>query len=151
MDFIKSSSILLIILCIIPTMSHADLTFFDEKATFLTVTGAAAEAPLVDFDFSAAPKTIGDLTYSLNSGSTNFGIGEFSNRISGPEIIVSGTDGIIVDIDKANPVFAFGFEFVEPELDPNLNGPFVESVFTIEFLNGGNSVGSGSSVALMIV
>ncbi len=127
-------------LCL-PQNTFAAIISFSDQATFLATTGATAEAPLVNFDFSAAPKTIGDLTYSLNGGS-NFGIGEFSTRISGPEIIVSGPDGIAVDINKASPVFSFGFEFVEPQNDPNLNGTFVDSTYSLEILNGTTGLGS---------
>lgn len=121
--------------------AFAAIISFSDQTTFLATTSATPEASLVNFDFSAAPKTIGDLTYSLNGGS-NFGIGEFSSRISGPEIIVSGPDGIAVDINKASPVFSFGFEFVEPENDPNVNGTFVDSTYSLEILNGTTGLGS---------
>jgi len=41
-----------------------------------------------------------------------------------------------------NPVYAFGFEFVEPENDTNMNGIFVDSTFEVTLLGGGSFIES---------
>ena len=52
------------------------------------------------------------------------------------------------DVDIASPIHSFGFDFVEPENDPNVNGPFfVDSTFTMDFYRLGSLVGTHTFTA----
>jgi len=38
--------------------------------------------------------------------------------------------------------YAFGFDFVEPRLDPNFGAAYIDSTFTVTLFSGDTSVGS---------
>jgi hypothetical protein len=85
---------------------------------------------------------VGDLTILLAPPSFNLFVGtgnstSWTGLLSGNQIGISDTENL--NIDLANPVFAFGFDFVEPENDPTsfINAPFVDSTFQVRFLNNG--------------
>ncbi len=123
--------------------AEAAIQFFDAKTAFITATGAAATAPFPDLGPSTAQgaTTFGDLTYSSPT-SANLFFANFSARIAGNEIAISGVSNL--DVALANPVFALGFDFVEPEFDPNLAAAFVDSTFDVGLFNGATPVGSFS-------
>jgi hypothetical protein len=117
---------------------------YSDLATFLADTGAAATA-IPDAGGSGvvtSPQTVGPLTFSLGPGATNliFGGIDWTTRLTGAEIALSGVEDL--DVGIASGAFAFGFEMVEPQNDPNLNGTFVDSTFTITLRNGGSIVDS---------
>jgi len=118
---------------------------YGDLATFLADTGALA-TPIPDAGGTGvvpSPQTVGSLTFALGPGATNMifgGTTDWTTRLDGAEIALSGNEDLEVGI--ASAVLAFGFQFVEPELDPNVNAPFVDSTFTITLLAGGGVVES---------
>ncbi|NQU20937.1 MAG: PEP-CTERM sorting domain-containing protein [Candidatus Nealsonbacteria bacterium] len=57
---------------------------------------------------------------------------DLTAHIPGPDIGTSDVENINADL--ASPVLALGFDFVEPEFDPHINAPFVDSTFTVSLL-----------------
>jgi len=115
------------------------LAQFIAESTFTSQTDAAAEAPIPNTGSVPSPSTLGDLTYAFGPGATSmfFGTGDatqWTTRNAGNDIALSGTENL--DVDLAAPVFSFGFEFVEPQFDPNTSG-FVDSTFEVTLISGG--------------
>ncbi len=134
------------------SVAHADIVVFDNKADFLTATGATEAANFdnrtggtynatydmwnMGYSFS-----VGDLQF--DSQSLAFWIGDWTTRLDGDELAISDTEDMDVTvINLSGNVFSLGFEFVEPESDDNLNGPFVDSTFTVSLLSGATPVDS---------
>ncbi len=134
--------------------SLADLSVFTEKSTFLAQSGAtSASGPLADIGKVAGNiLAAGSVTVTLGSGATELFSGtggvaaavnqDWTARLPGADIAISGPENL--EIALMDPVFSFGFDIVEPEFDPNLNAPFVDSSFTVTLSLGGVSVGSFS-------
>ena len=130
--------------------AQATITVYDNKATFLTDTAAtSATGPLpnlgplaVGANFTAGTVTLAFLppAFQFYVGTAGTGWPDWSSRLVGNEIAISGTEDL--DVTLAAPVGALGFDFVEPEFDPNANAPFVDSTFHVTLLNGVTSVGS---------
>ncbi|MBX9580414.1 MAG: hypothetical protein K2X87_08910, partial [Gemmataceae bacterium] len=134
--------------------SAADAAFvtFGDKAAFLAATGAAdatgplpttgLTGPLFPPGYTETPITAGSITYI----SARFLINDLSPRLPGNEYAISfgitGRSNEDLDLVPAAPVFSLGFDFVEPQFDPNVNGPFVDSTFEVTLRSGGSSVGS---------
>jgi len=138
----------LVAAAIAPNQTNA--TIFSDKATFLIATGATPTAPLPNLgEVDPSGLTVGDLTFSTPSTrlfvGTNGLAGQFpaccstidpdpwTTRIAGNAIAITGNEDL--NIDLAQPVFSFGFEFVEPQFDPNVGG-FIDSTFEVTLLNG---------------
>ena len=64
----------------------------------------------------------------------------WTTRLAGNQIGISNIENL--NIDLLNPVTAFGFDFVEPENDPNVNFAFIDSTFEVTLLAGGSFVES---------
>ena len=69
-------------------------------------------------------------------------MGDASTRLPGAEISIDGHENL--DLALAGPVHALGFDFVEPQNDPLVNAPFVDSTFTVTLFNGALAAGSFS-------
>jgi hypothetical protein len=65
---------------------------------------------------------------------------DFSVRLAGNELALSERESFNVDITTGKK-FSFGFDFVEPQFDPN-GGAFVESTFEVMLKNGATTSGS---------
>jgi hypothetical protein len=86
---------------------------------------------------------VGSVTFSITPPSSQLYIGTLgiSNVINndwtlglpGPDIAISDVENL--NMGLSSPVYALGFDFVEPEKDPNLNAPFVDSTFTVTLKN----------------
>lgn len=112
---------------------------YSDLTTFLADTGAVATA-IPDAGGTGVvtnPQTVGSLTFGLGPGASTliFGGIDWTLRLDGAEIALSGIEDL--DVGIASDVFAFGFQFVEPEFDPNVNATFVDSTFTITLLDDG--------------
>jgi hypothetical protein len=121
--------------------SNAVSIVFSDKATFLALTGSTAATTIP----TTAPNTStgftsGSLTFSLGPGASNFPITDWTTRLPGNELAISGPENFNVDISGL--VFSFGFDFVEPENDPNVNATFAESTFQVTLKNGLTTVDS---------
>ena len=134
--------------------SQAALILFSDKTDFLAETGASdATGPGLLPDLGSvglAPVVLGDVTLQSASGNSLF-VGtsgsavvndDWTLRLPGPDIAISGFEHLDVSVNLASPAFSFGFDFVEPELDPNVNAAFAESTFTVTLLSGGMFVDS---------
>ncbi len=110
----------------------ATLTVYTDKPTFLSSTGAtSATGPLPSLVSSVSSLTVGTISFS---GSLWFGAEfvsevDWTTRLPGPDIAINDMENM--DITTANPVTALGFDFVEPQFDPNINASFVDSTFTV--------------------
>jgi hypothetical protein len=125
--------------------AKAGYSLFTDKASFLAITGAfdaTGELPNTDFIGSingpspGPTTTVGSVTYQA----IRYRFTESSIRLPGTELIISrGTDGgsnDSINLTVSNPVFSLGFDFVEPENDPNVNATFIDSTFTVTIKNG---------------
>jgi PEP-CTERM motif len=124
--------------------AQAAVQVFTDKTDFLAQTTASvATAPYVDAGFNvfgagAAMLVSGSVTFTTASGLLY--MGDASTRLAGAEITLDGTESM--DAALAAPVHALGFDFVEPQNDPLVNAPFVDSTFSVTLLNGAVPVGS---------
>jgi hypothetical protein len=105
------------------TLSAASFTTFENKAAFLAATGATnATGPLPNLGGVAnslnptGSATVGSITFSLAPGGDNFSIGSAPDPDIYPQTpgndISFGFENLRVK--TAAPVFALGFEMVEP-------------------------------------
>jgi hypothetical protein len=66
---------------------------------------------------------------------------DFTLRLPGPDLGISDRENLNADL--AASVFALGFDFAEPENDPNLgNAPPIDSSFLVTLLQGAIPVGT---------
>lgn len=134
---------------------HASATVltFSDMSSFLTASGATNATggiPCCPILPGTSFSTLGAVTFSVGPPSSQWymgaGIGGVTNadwtiRLSGPDIAISGIENLNMDF-LGGPIFSVGFEFVEPELDPNLMGTFIDSTFTVTLSNGAAFVDS---------
>lgn len=132
----------------------ADTSIFSDKGTFLSASGATAASDAY-LDVGRVPGdtiSVGSLTITLGAGATQLYSGtggtagavngDWTSRLPGADIAISGPENL--NIALAAPVFSFGYDIVEPEFDPNINAPFVDSSFTVTLSLGGTTVASFS-------
>jgi len=132
---------------------NASIVTFDDKSTFLSNTLATAAAPLPNIGLlpgsASNSLTVGDLTYSITAPSfglffgtagSSVGPGPWTTRLAGNQIGISNSENL--NVDMINHVSSFGFEFVEPENDPNMNGTFIDSIFEVTLLGNGSFIES---------
>ena len=128
--------------------ASAVITVFNDKTTFLTSTSAtSATGPLPDLGLIAggatASQTVGTATFTITPPSSELYIGGAGTGIPGGDwtLLNPGADIAISDIENLNvdlaaPVFAFGFDFVEPTSGVGAGGGFVDSTFSLTLKNG---------------
>lgn len=104
---------------------QAAATFFSDKGSFLAQTHATELVSRAGF--TAEPPS-----------SINLEPFDWSPRLTGPELAISGVENFNVDL--GGPAYSFGFEFVEPEHDPLINAPFLDSRFALTLKNGATIV-----------
>ena len=118
-------------------------TVYTDKSTFLAATDAidvsgplpAAGGPI------DSPLTIGHITVFAQ----RFWLLDYSSRLVGTEIGISfgaGGSNDNLDVTLAASAYSFGFDFVEPEFDPYVNAPFIDSEFTVTLKSAGSAVGN---------
>ncbi len=134
----------------------ASFTTFEDKAAFLAATGAVnATGPLPNLGGVAnslnptGSATVGSITFSLAPGGDNFSIGSASDPDIYPQTpgndIALGYENL--QVETASPVFALGFEMVEPSDDPITGtmppggGIPVPSTYRITLFNGATQIG----------
>lgn len=128
---------------LMPTPATAALIQFNNKTNFLAQTGATAATsiPTTSPGNKGTSFTSGSLTFSVPSGPYNIQVYDFSSRLPGNELGNGGVEDFNIAVNTG-PVYSFGFDFVEPRFDPNLNGTFIDSTFSVTLLNGITTVGS---------
>ncbi len=130
----------------------ASFTTFEDKAAFLAATGGVnATGPLPNLGGvanslnPAGNATVGSITFSLAPGGDNFSIGSAPDPDIYPQTpgndIALGYENL--EVQTAGPVYALGFEMVEPSeaTMPPGAGSAVPSTYQITLFNGGAQVG----------
>ena len=125
--------------------ASAALTLYSDKAVFLAQTGATAATTIPSSATAnlGAGFTSGSLTFAVAGAAITFHIGEWTSRLAGQDLAISGFEEFDVTVDSGL-VHSFGFDFVEPETDPNVNATFEDSTFSVTLKNGAATVGSFS-------
>jgi len=143
-----------VVCALIAAPAMADIVVFDDKADFLSATGATETANFNDrvggtynatYDqwYMGYSFTIGDIQF--DSQSLGFWIGDWTTHLDGDELAISGNEDMDVTVvGLSGNVHSLGFEFVEPQTDPMVNGPFEDSTFTVTLLSGATTVDSFS-------
>jgi hypothetical protein len=133
--------------------AHASpiLFTYTSEAAFLADTGATpATGPYPDLG-SATPQpvTIGSITFSspppssVVVGVAGHGIPDWTTLLAGNDIAVNDIEHL--DILSSTPVFAMGFQFVEPSVggsttDTCFVASCIDSTFTVSLMNGATLV-----------
>jgi hypothetical protein len=119
------------------------LTLYDDRSSFLNDTNAT-ETSLENVGIRVESFTLDDLTFTIarpEPETLNLSdIRDWATLLPGVDLAVNGVESF--DIDIANPVNSLGFDFVEPEFDPSVNGLFIDSIFEITLLDSGNIIDS---------
>jgi hypothetical protein len=117
------------------------IVVFDNQTDFITATGAtvAADMSTATLGNKGTSYTLNDLTFTAGDSII---IGDWTNHLSGNDLAISGVENLDVSINLAGEFFSFGFAFVEPEFDANVNAPFVDSTFTVSLFSGATLVDS---------
>jgi len=119
--------------------AQASLHSSTDKAAFLAGTGATSVGSFPS-GAHVASFTAGEAHFQIVSPAT-FNFDEWTSHLPGVDMGINGTEQF--DVSFANPVHSFGFDIVEVQNDPNLNGvPFVDSTFTMDFYSLGLLVGT---------
>lgn len=90
---------------------------YTSQSDFLTDTNANPTLPLPDTGGVVNSLIVNGLEFTTPSPS--FASGDFSNRLSGNVISVSGLEDLNIALTSSSPIYSFGFDFHEPEFDPN--------------------------------
>ncbi len=137
------SSAILFTIFLISIKPAQALTLYDDRSSFLNDTNAT-ETSLEVVGFSVRSFTLEDLTFTMaRREAETFNLSDIRDWVTlipGVDLAVNGVESF--DIDIANPVNSFGFDFVEPEFDPSVNGLFIDSTFEITLLNSGSIIDS---------
>jgi len=124
---------------------------FDDKATFMEATAAIpASGEFPDVGLVGGSATVGTVTFSLAQGGNSLAIGtggipgipDWYPLMPGNEIALGYEN---LQVQTAVPVFALGFDFVEPNATmPAYGGTPVDSTFEIVLYMGNTEVGRSS-------
>jgi hypothetical protein len=151
-QFACLSLLILVGLTALPAQATT-ITTYTDKATFLTHTGAAsATGALPNLGEipggSGASQTIGSVTFTITAPSVALYIGvpsglswsDWTPLLPGNEISVGGIKNLNAAL--ASPVFAFGFDVVEPSTGDHDCAPCVDTTFNVTLKNSGATVGT---------
>ena len=119
--------------------AQAAVTTYSNKALFLADTGASVTTAIYPDAGQGPFNSFASGAVTISSPNT-FHFGPYTSRLTGGVISINDLEHL--SVQWSAPVNSFGFDFVEPELDPLVNAPFVDSTFTIILRSGGLSVGS---------
>jgi hypothetical protein len=126
--------------------AQAAPSVYSDKSKFLAETGSTQAT-------TAYPNTGSSQHLGLTSGSVSFhAVAESSyttgylyftpetTRLPGNVISINAFEDL--DVAFAAPVHSFGFDFVEPQFDPNVGDTFQDSTFTVTLRQNITSVGT---------
>jgi hypothetical protein len=119
--------------------AQAAFSTYSDKAAYLADSGATQATQAYGSGVLGTSVTSGSVTFN-QVGPSTIAFGDWTSRLPGNEISTSSFENL--DVVFATPVQAFGFDFVEPQFDPNVNASFVDSTFTITLLQNSTVVGS---------
>jgi hypothetical protein len=122
-------------------VSGASPTTYSDRSDFLTASGATnATGPLPSrAPFADQTIILGNVTVTQVSSDHAGVISNLTPRLPGNVLSVNYED---LDFLLPSPVFSFGFDFVEPEFDPFVNAPFIDSTFSVTLKDGASVIGS---------
>lgn len=141
-----------------PTLaSAANLKTYLDKTAFINDAGAtSATGALPDLGLVVPPAanvTVGSITFSLAPGGDNFAIGAVGTAAE-PDWYPEGAPDGINDLalgfenlqaETTGAVFAFGFDFIEPNTTmPSFGGTPVDSTYEVLLFNGPALVGQAT-------
>ena len=125
----------------------SSLQTYGDRDLFLADTGSIGSSSFDSLRDAVPHFTLDNLTVSIARPSPHpetFSIGRDWTPLLPGEITVNGDENINVDL--AEPLNFFGFDFVEPENDPSVDpsgvAPFRDSAFEVTLLNEGTLVDS---------
>ncbi len=114
----------------------ADIVTFDDRTTFISASAASPIGPIPLGGATDPNFVIGDFTFTAEPISTfHLILPDFGIRIPGFDLAVNFSENF--NVDSAVPLFSFGFDFHEPENDPEVSGAFIESEFEVTLRNSG--------------
>ena len=139
--------LIILMLTLTVTRAQAAVQTFDDKAAFLTATAASsASGPLPDLGQVGGPTTVGTVTFWLAPGGNTLSIGA-SETPAAPDwySLTPGNDIALgfenLEVQTTTPVFALGFDFVEPNSTmPDFGGTPVDSTFEVVLYAGATEV-----------
>ena len=128
--------------------ANPTLQTFDDKATFLAATNAVnATGALPNIGLVAGSTTLGSVTFGLAPGGNNVYIGA-AGTVAAPDWYpqTPGNDIALgyenLEVSLPAPVYALGFELVEPNTTmPFYGGAAVDSTYQVTLFNGSTQVG----------
>ncbi len=133
----------ILFLAIFLLFSHASASVikYDELNTFLIETGAKAETPLPKIGKVRTPVLqVGDLNISKGPNAEIMWTWDYSDRIGGYEIGLTGGEDL--DIELSDSIYSFGFQTVEPDKDYSYSSDeFQDSTFMITLFDKSDAVG----------
>lgn len=118
------------------------LTLYDDRTEFLSDTNAT-EVSLEPRGVEVDSFTLDNLTFTIArpTPETLNLANNWTDRLPGIDLAVNGVESF--DVDIANAINYFGFDFVEPEFDPLVNSPvFIDSTFEVTLLKSGGIIDS---------
>lgn len=115
-------------------------TTFNDRSEFLTATGATqATTAYPDLGFAPQETLVsGTVTLARVSSLNSLYFSQWTTRLPGNTISIDGSEHL--NVSFAGPIRSFGFDFVEPNNDPNRFGVFVDSTFQVRLLMNGSTV-----------
>jgi hypothetical protein len=129
--------------------AEAVIVLYTDKADFLADSHAESIGPFPDLGLlpggAAATHAQGGLTFTLGPGSSQLYVGQgpgnppWTTRVTPEQLAISGLEHL--NVENSVHMYSLGWDFVEPQQDPNVNAPFVESIFTVSLFDHGVPVG----------
>jgi uncharacterized repeat protein (TIGR03803 family) len=137
----------------LPPCADAALCQVDDQAMFLAATGATAATgtdangnplPLPDLgEVRREVVTVGDVTlhspqmFVGTGGDLRVVNGDWSTLLPGPDIALAGPGPVKRLVMRfAQPVYAAGFDYVEPQTGPNVGRRFSDATFAVTLRRG---------------
>ena len=143
----KTFSFLIAGLSIMAATANATVLTFDDRALFEAATGATLEGAIPQLP-STTQFTVGNLSFFNVAPSSVNTSRNWSTLIDEPfDLAINGVENF--DVTSAVPLFAFGFDFHEPNKttppfpqfpDTCNTSPCADSVFELTLLHGGSTV-----------
>lgn len=136
--------IVLEILHVVSMSANATTITFSDKLQFLASTGStSATGPLPNLYFiPGGRQTVGDVTFTVTLFQDLFiggGSFDWTSLHPGNDIAIGSTENLYVNL--ASPVFALGFDFVEPKAT-TCYAICYDSTFSVALKNGSTTVDS---------
>ena len=114
------------------------IMLYNDRNSFLAESSATPNTPIPHSGGLVTTLSLDQLT--ITTPSPSFSSDSYSVRLPGNVISVSGIEDL--NIDFGSPVYSYGFDFHEPQLDFGTFAPPIDSTFSVQLLEGGLPIGS---------